>query len=147
MAALSLPELRLYLQQKAPFVGDRERCFGYPLGALTELRDRRGESAFAQAAKAMALAAQGKRPVAWADGQGELYPPALAQLGMPLERLLWVRNVGEDAAEAAYALVESGCFQMVVLSGMPRALRARETQRLKAAAARGQSILLVTTPS
>src|SRR5208282_3842530 len=76
------------------------------------------------ALRAVAEAHRALRLAAYVDGPGELYPPALAALGVDLARLLWVRPAvvasGTPAQPshlgwAALQLLRSGAFACVVL--------------------------------
>src|SRR4051794_4205382 len=68
---------------------------GFARGAVHEvLTDSAGEGLPRFFALLLARAAAGAMEgahVAWCDGRGELYPPAVAAAGLPLDRLLIVR--------------------------------------------------------
>jgi len=90
---------------------------GFPRGVLSELR---GGPASGKTAVALALVATMGREelTAWVDGAGELYPPAVAALGVDLDRFLLVRPATEprvDLLWAAEALLSSGAFGAVIV--------------------------------
>jgi hypothetical protein len=72
--------------------------------------------------------------VAWVDARGTLHPPALAQAGVDLERLLVVRPEAERAVYAAERVLESGAFEIVAMSGLDRQLGPSRARRLQSAA-------------
>jgi recombination protein RecA len=92
------------------------------------------------------------------DGAGELYPPALAALGVNPARLLWVRPPAASATAeqhkpsqrgwAALQLLRSGAFICVVLDLTHTAhrLSPQACKRLLDAAAHAGSLLLLLTP-
>jgi protein ImuA len=124
---------------------------GFPRGVLSELR---GGPASGKTAVALALvAAMGREELtAWVDGAGELYPPAVAALGVDLDRFLLVRPGAPDLGSslrvapglwAAEALLSSGAFGAVVIDvPLPPGLRGADglLRRLQTAAERGGSI-------
>ena len=72
--------------------------------------------------------------VVWVDADHQLYPPAVYTLGVDLTKLVVIRPHKQRASWAAEQVVRSGCFSLVVLSGVgvpPRAgMRfARATER------------------
>ena len=82
--------------------------------------------------------------IIWSDPAGELYPPALADLGIPLERLFLLRP-GE--ADHVWAIAE--CLRCrgvaAVVAGLPsrRRLSRIEARRLQLAAERGGGVGLL----
>ena len=90
---------------------------GLPVPGIVEFTSRPGEGGYRVASAVAAELTQAGQWVAWLDGDRELYPPGLRLQGVNLERLTIVRPVGERGAWAADALVSSGCFPWVVVSG------------------------------
>jgi protein ImuA len=94
---------------------------GFPRGALTELAGSRasGKTELALCALAAAMGEGGL--AAYVDGRGELYPPAVARLGVDLERLLVIRPMCRSEAResvglwAAEVVLASGAFEGVVV--------------------------------
>lgn len=84
---------------------------------------------------------QGER-IAWVDPLARLYPPAVAEAGVALDRLLLVRPEEPQVGWATEQLVRSGCFGMVVLSDPPDVPSPR---RWKEATWRGHTTLVVLT--
>lgn len=132
---------------------------GFRRGALTELA---GGPASGKTGIALALvAALGPGDLAaYVDGRGELYPPAVAALGVELARLLVVRPPPRARVEgpdrdpalvalwAAEALLASGAFGAVVIDvALSRAVRGAEAaaRRLQAAAEKGGAVGLWLT--
>jgi protein ImuA len=107
---------------------------GLPRGAWTVLGGAPGAGRLTLAAGALALETRGGRPVAWIDAGLAVYPPALAERGVDLTRLLMVRGAGERAAPALEQLVASGCFGAVVATGLDRLLGPAAMRRLQLAA-------------
>lgn len=131
---------------------------GFPRGTLSELR---GGPASGKTATALSLVAllPGGELAAFVDGTGELYPPAVAALGVDLGRLLLVRPGGGAQARAeepardrprvdlgfwaAEALLASGAFAAVIVDvPLPARLRggADVLRRLQAAAEKGGAV-------
>lgn len=150
-AVHDLDALRRQLGQQAPFLGGRpgrptgidalDRLLargggsrGLPRGALTLLRGSPGSGRASLAARILAHETSQGRPVAWVDGRGTLYPPALAQAGIDLERLLIVRTDPERALYGAEQLLGSGVVSVVVMSGLERYLVPKRARRLLGAA-------------
>ena len=101
---------------------------------------------------ALAAAAEATKKGVWValvDGQGGLYPPALAALGIQLERVLMVQvhrpspdHKRGQAGWAAEQLARSGHFGLVILlapAGLDRAL----VRRLQLAAEAARAVVLV----
>jgi protein ImuA len=135
---------------------------GFPRGALSELA---GGPASGKTAVALAVFAA-LRPddlAAYVDGQGELYPPAAAALGVDLERLLLVRTATTSARPedtrpagllatlwAAEALLACGAFAAVAVdAAQPRSVRGGDAiaRRLQAAVERGGAVGLWLAPA
>lgn len=159
-----LDGLRRYLGENAPFLGARagretgiealDRLLtsgsghgGLPQGAITVLGGAPGSGRASLAARILARETHEGRPVAWVDVRHTLYPPALAQAGVELPRLLIVRTDAERAVYAGEQLAGSGAFRVVVLSGLEGHLGPQRTRRLQTAAESGEtSTLLLLDP-
>ena len=74
--------------------------------------------------------------VAWVDAGHQLYPPAVSVLGVDLTKLIVVRPHKKRASWAAEQVVRSGCFSLVVLSGV--GISPRSGVRFARAAERGR---------
>ncbi|MGE5097022.1 MAG: translesion DNA synthesis-associated protein ImuA [Betaproteobacteria bacterium] len=90
---------------------------GWPTGTLSEvLHDGVGIGELSFLAGALARAAQGERMIAWINAPYLPYAPALAALGIPLERCMVVRPANrEDALWAAEQSLKSGACGAVLL--------------------------------
>ncbi|HYE20230.1 MAG TPA: hypothetical protein VEA69_17410 [Tepidisphaeraceae bacterium] len=115
--------------------------------------DRRGHprpgafaAVLARAAARSPAPADDLRPVVWADPLGELYPPALVALGIPLDRLFLLRAADADAAEWALAecLACPGVGATVAPVGRLTRVAAR---RLQLAAERGGGAGILLRPA
>jgi protein ImuA len=130
---------------------------GFPRGALSELS---GGRASGKTAVALALFAslEPHELAAYVDGRAELYPPAAAERGVDLARLLVVRPAAAAPAAgaparpladaraalwAAEALLASGAFAAVAIDvpvGAEIEGRDAVARRLQAAAERGGAV-------
>jgi protein ImuA len=144
---------------------------GFPRGGLAELAGGPASGKTGVALSALREAQAGGALVAYVDGRGELYPPAAAELGVDLERLLVVRpgaprRDAEGAAAgvagrghpeealpglwAAEALLASGAFAAVAidvpLRGVPPTRAEAMLRRLRAAAEKGGAAALWLAP-
>ncbi len=149
--------LARYLRQTAPFLGgrggrdtgievlDRLVPGGLPLGALTVVSGLAGSGRATVAAHVLAQETRAGRPVAWVDPRKTLYPPALAQAGVALERLLLVRSDPERSVYAAERILESGAFRVVAIGGLERHLGPSRVRRLQTAAERADTVALLLT--
>lgn len=142
--------LRSYVGQQAPFIGRPDGLKtgiealdhllaprgggGLPKGAITVLQGPQGSGRSSLAARMLAHETEQGRPAAWVDVRGTLYPPALQQAGLALDRLLLVRAIPERALYAAEQLMSSGVFKLVVVSGLDGHLRPTHARRLQIAA-------------
>ena len=88
--------------------------------------------------------------IVWSDPHGELYPPALAALGIPLERLFLLHPA--DEAEQVWAVAE--CLRCPGVAAVVAALPERrkrltrvEARRLQLAAERGGGVGLLLRAS
>lgn len=127
---------------------DRLLSGGFPKGEITTLRGPAGSGRMSVAAALLARLSQAGRPVAWVDGEGTLYPPALAQAGVQLPRLLIVRPpTPAGGVQAAEQIAESGVFDALVVSGLDEALSPARSRRLHLASRRAEtSTLLLVSP-
>lgn len=155
--ATRVEELRRQLRAQAPFLGDREGVpsglealdgllgGGFPGGAVTVLSGVPGSGRMTLATALLARHTRAGRPVAWIDGRGTLYPPALAAAGVDLERVLMVRGGGARTAYAVEQIIESGAFGVVVASGLERLLGPAVARRIQTSteAARISTLLLL----
>jgi protein ImuA len=83
--------------------------------------------------------------VVWCDPRGEIYPPALASAGMPLERLFLLRP--KSSEEEIWALGEClGCKGVAVTLAQPPMLSRIAARRLQLAAERGGGVGLLLRP-
>ena len=115
---------------------------GLPAGGLHEIRAERADRpAAAQGFAAYCLgrlARQRPGPLVWVSQGSELYPPGLADLGLPIERLLLVRPA--RAAELPWSLEEAlRCQAVAGLLGEVRGLDLTAARRLSLAA-RGSGV-------
>ena len=90
---------------------------GWPMGTLSEvLHDGVGIGEVSFLSGALARAAEAARMIAWINAPHLPYAPALAQMGIPLERCLVVRPADrEDALWAAEQSLKSGACGAVLL--------------------------------
>ncbi len=79
-------------------------------GAITELLGQPGDGATTRALEGLArlLESRPKRYALWLDLEGSFYPPAAAQLGVPLTRLLLLRTADLVTGLAAVELALRG---------------------------------------
>ena len=127
---------------------------GFPLGQLVELWGSAASGRTRLALRAVAEAHRALRLAAYVDGPGELYPPALAALGVDSTRLLWVRpraaphSPASQLGWAALQLLRSGAFACVVLdlTHTGQRLSSQACKRLLDAAAHAGGLLLLLTP-
>ena len=155
----NLDEIRALLRKKAPFVGERGGratgedaldqllAGGFPKGGISVLTGLAGSGRLTIAARLLAEETRACRPVAWIDAKGTLYPPALANLGVQLERVLVVRGAKERSVYAAEQIIGSGAFGVVVATGLDGYLNATRERRLQTATEGTEtSTLLVLDP-
>ncbi|MEQ1506004.1 MAG: recombinase RecA, partial [Myxococcota bacterium] len=91
---------------------------GLPEPGIVELAGPDGSGRVRLALGIAAAWTRAGRSVAWVDPARRLYPPACADLGVGLERLLIVRPTEDGSAPWAWAteqLLRSGCFPLVVI--------------------------------
>ncbi|MCC7382807.1 MAG: hypothetical protein IT384_13305 [Deltaproteobacteria bacterium] len=107
---------------------------GFPKGGVTVLAGPSGVGRMSLAAQLLARETAKGRTGAWIDGQGTLYPPALASLGVDLTRALIVR--APDRAKALHAaeqIITSSAFSVVIASGIDEGLTPVRLRRLQSA--------------
>ena len=142
-----LETLRRQLSDEAPYLGPKGHRAtgireldqllsqgGIPKGALTVLGGPAGSGRTSLVARILAHETQNERPVAWIDARGLVYPPALEQLGVALQRLLLVRVEVGRALYAAEQVLSSGAFRFVAMSGFDGHLSSSRIRRLQNAA-------------
>ena len=156
-AAENLTAIRAYLKTHAPFLADREDITsgssaldrllsgGLPRGSLTVVTGEVGTGRLTLAGQALKRETERGRPVAWIDGEGVLYPPALALMGVDLRRLLLVRKAEARSVYALEQILESGAFGVVAANGLDRMLTASRLRRIQTAteAARVCTLLIL----
>jgi len=130
---------------------------GFPLGQVVELWGSAASGRLRLALRAVAEAQRALRLAAYVDGPGELYPPALAALGVNPARLLWVHPSATATSArprpsqldwVALQLLRSGAFACVVLdlTHSGHRLPPQACKRLLDAAAHAGGLLLLLTP-
>jgi hypothetical protein len=145
--ALQLEQLRQILRAKTPRVErkgevlatgieslDRLLEGGVPKGGITVLAGSPGSGRMTLAARLIANETRHCRAVAWVDADATLYPPALAQAGVELERLLLVRGSNERSLFATEQIAAAGAFSIVVASNCDQWLNVPRLRRLQTAA-------------
>jgi hypothetical protein len=90
---------------------------GVPCGTLTEIR---GSESSGRTALMFALLSEATRRgecCAWIDAAGAFDPASAAEMGVDLERVLWVdcRGNAEHALKSTDLLIQAGGFGLVVL--------------------------------
>jgi hypothetical protein len=125
---------------------------GFALGAIHEVLGVTATPPFLlPVLVARAAAGQGGQGVqggwvAWCDTRGELYPPALAAMGLPLDRLLVLRPKGP--ADALWALAEClQCKGVAACVAAPPRLSRVQARRLQLAAERGGGVGILIRPA
>ena len=98
---------------------------GFPRRAVTEIAGPAACGKTSLVVGALTAVTKARRFAAWIDPACEAYPPAFAQAGVELSRLLWVRAPANESLWAAEVLLQSGCFDVVVLDATPLAAPAR----------------------
>jgi hypothetical protein len=128
------------------------RAGGLLQGQVSELAGAPSSGKMALALRALAEQTQAGTLAALVDARGDFYPPAAAALGVDLARLLWARvpagaaSTLGDAVRAAEILARARAFPLIALD-LPAGARllAPQARRLRAAAQRSGSALLVLT--
>lgn len=135
--ALSIEQLRARIRQleggvhaSSTFIPSRVRVIDDLLGGLPQpgLVELSGVLGSGRTRLALSLVAQRTRtqqqPVAWVDPERRLFPPAAADHGVVLSRLLVVRPTADRLGWAVEQLVRSGAFPLVVVADPHRVGRA-----------------------
>jgi hypothetical protein len=120
---------------------------GLPCPGIVEICGAAGTGRTRLALQLVAEATRLRRTVAWVDPLRQLYPPAAADLGIDLDRLLIVRPPADGSHAEIWAteqLLRSGCFALVV-SHLPeqRGSRRFGGHQWARAAERGQCTAVV----
>ena len=120
---------------------------GLPKPGIVEFSGPEGTGRSRAVLALLAAATREREAVAWVDPLHRLYPPAAADHGVQLERLLVVRPVEDGQSPWLWAteqLLRSGCFRWVVVDwpGAPNAPR-NTLQRWARAAETGDCTALV----
>lgn len=92
---------------------------GLPRPGLVEITGMEGLGATGFGAR-LAAAVTRAGWVAWVDVERKLFPPALAESGVNLDRLLVIRPPADGSRAEAWAaeqVLRSGCFGLVLISG------------------------------
>jgi protein ImuA len=119
---------------------------GFAFGAVHELigEDERLPMFVAAYLARCAIGENGN--VAWCDPHHRLYPPAAAAVGLPLERLYWVRPT--KPADVTWAIGEClRCRGVSVTVAQPGKLSRIEARRLQLAAETGGGVGLLLRSS
>jgi hypothetical protein len=87
-----------------------------------------------------------RRPIVWSDPLGRLYPPALAEMGIDLDRLLVLRPQSDQ--DEIWAIGEClGCRAIAAVVAAPRRLSRVQARRLQLAAEQGGSAGILLRPT
>ncbi|HLK70400.1 MAG TPA: translesion DNA synthesis-associated protein ImuA [Steroidobacteraceae bacterium] len=120
---------------------------GWPQGALTELlNDRCGIGELELLLPALQTLARQGRCLVWIDPPYVPYAPALAQRGLPLERLLWIRT---ERPQAALWAAEQAlrCPAIGAVLGWSVHIVDRNLRRLQLAAEAGNTFGILHRPA
>ncbi len=124
-----------------------EACGGLPLPGIVEISGAEGSGRTRTALAVAARLTAAGRLVAWIDPACRLYPPAAADQGVELSRLLVVRPPEDGSSPWAWVteqVARSGCFPLVVVDLPERAGSRRALSHGWARAVeQGHSTLLV----
>jgi protein ImuA len=89
---------------------------------------------------------QRRLPIIWSDPRGELYPPALAAMGIDLKQLYLLRP--PSPADETWAITEClRCKGVGAVVAAPQVLSRVETRRLQLAAEHGGAVGLLLRPT
>jgi recA bacterial DNA recombination protein len=167
LAAHLVPARELEAREKRGRLGtgigelDRMLGGGWPRGAVSELWGARGQGRTAALLAALAAALRREETVALVDLGGTFDPWTARRVGVPLERLLWVRTSDQAidagrperrpsrrALAAAEAIVAAGGFGLVVLDfgEVSPAVPSAAWLRLRRLVAAPGTVLLVVSP-
>ena len=144
---------------------DRVLGGGWPRGAVSELWGARGQGRTAVLLASLAAALRREETVALVDLGGTFDPRTARRVGVPLERLLWVRTCDQSiqandaggaqqrrpsrrALAAAEAIVAAGGFGLVVLDfgEVTPAVPSAAWLRLRRLVGAPGTVLLVVSP-
>ena len=123
-----------------------EHLGGLPRPGIVEINGSEGSG---RTRLALALAAertQAEERVAWIDLQRDLYPPSFEQYGVVAKRLLLVQPTHDRAEWSVDQIARSGCFPLVVVSGMAGLRRAGPRWSRACELGRCTVLLLRTAP-
>jgi protein ImuA len=111
----------------------------FPCGSVHEILTGQGSGLPFFFATVLARAAGSRGAIVWCDPHAHVYPPALAAMGIPLDRVLLLRPKNET--EEIWALTESLRSPGVgVTIGSPGRLSRTEARRLQLAAEAGGGV-------
>ena len=92
-----------------------------------------------------ASVAKSSGAIVWCDPQGKLYPPAIAAMGVPLDRLFLLRP--KTIADENWAIAEClRCRGVSATIASPRRLSRIEARRFQLAAERGRGVGILLRP-
>lgn len=115
---------------------------GLPLATLCEVASAAAGLGALSLALRLAAAAGGERRLLVVDPAGQLYPPAIVQLGLRLSSLVFVRGV--RSAQAVWAMEQAlRCGAIGAVVGLFDALDVQAARRLQLAAEAGGSVGLL----
>ncbi len=123
-----------------------EHFGGLPRPALVEVNGAEGSGRTRLALALAAQRTQADERVAWVDLQRDLYPPAFSQHGVVARRLLLVQPSHDRAEWAVDQIARSGCFPLVIVSGMAGMRRAGPRWSRACELGRCTVLLLRTAP-
>jgi hypothetical protein len=168
LAAHLVPARELEAREKrgrlATGLGELDRVLGggWPRGAVSELWGARGQGRTAVLLASLAAALRREETVALVDLGGTFDPWTARRVGVPLERLLWVRTCDRTivtgrpqeprpsrrALVAAEAIVAAGGFGLVVLDfgEVAPAVPSAAWLRLRRLVGAPGTVLLVVSP-
>jgi protein ImuA len=104
-----------------------------------------GEPRFFAAVLAQHASAKRRLPIIWSDPRGELYPPAMAAMGIDLRQLYLLRP--PTPADETWAIAEClRCKGVGAVVAVPQVLSRVEARRLQLAAETGGGVGLLLRP-
>lgn len=121
---------------------------GWPRGALNEVSGPRSSGRTTLLYLSLAQTLLAGEAAALIDVGGGLDPRWAQTLGLPLQRLLWVRCTADQALSAADMVLGAGGFGLLVVDYGDAPVKAPTAAwlRLKRAAAAQRTALLISTP-